>query len=345
VLACGIFLVAGCTGAELLLFVLAAECQMVFPLVTALTVTVGLWLLSVLIVALNGFHAPGETWGQFLATSPAGFAFVAAFTYNALGERRLRIHTTELLEELNQAHQQLQSYTDQVEELAVASRTQSYGRRDTRHPGHYLTVVNVQLETAMKLQERNPEAAAEAISVAKVQAAEALSEVRRSVAALRPAGLDAGFSEALALFIDSLRKSTDLKIHLETHSTERLPPEIEVVAYRVIQEALTNVRKHARARNVWIRLKADDQGFDGEIRDDGRGAKDFESQGSFGLQSMRERLGGAGGWLRTQSIPGEGFSVEFHIPPQHRRVTGDPVEAGSYGAGSTPPPARSRHTR
>jgi signal transduction histidine kinase len=312
-IALGMFLV-GCTGAELLLFVLAAECQLVLPLLAAFAATAGLWLLTVVVVALGHVSLQGESWGQFIATSPAGFAFVAAFTYNALGERRLRIQATQLLDELNQAHEQLQLYADQVEELTVARERNRIAGEIHDTLGHYLTVVNIQLETAQKLLDRSPQAARDAVITAKSQADEALSEVRRSVAALGPKALELGFPEALVRFVDSLRRSTNLKIHVDTHSGTRLRPEVEVVAYRVIQEALTNVRKHAGARNVWVRLEWDDDSFHCSIRDDGRGVDHLENQDSFGLQSMRERVGGAGGWLKTESSPGHGFLVEFHIP-------------------------------
>jgi signal transduction histidine kinase len=312
-IALGLFFV-GCSGAELLMFVLAAESQLLLPLPAALAATVGLWLLTVLAVALNPATLKGQSLGQFLATSPAGFAFVAAFTFNALSERRLRIQATQLLDELNQAHEQLQLYADQVEELAVARERNRIAGEIHDTLGHYLTVVNVQLESAQKLLNRNAQAAMEAITVAKGQADEALREVRRSVAALGPQALEVGFPEALGSFIDSLRQTTDLKIHVDIHSGSQLRPEIEVVTYRVIQEALTNVRKHARAENVWLRLEWDDDALEGSVHDDGRGIDDVESHDSFGLQSMRERVGGAGGRIRAESSPGNGFLIEFHIP-------------------------------
>jgi signal transduction histidine kinase len=305
---------AGCSGAELLMFVLAAESQLLLRLPAALAATVGLWLLTVLLVALNPSALKGQSFGQFVATSPAGFAFVAAFTFNAMSERRLRIQATELLEELNQAHKQLQVYTDQVEELAVARERNRIAGEIHDTLGHYLTVVNVQLETAQKLLSRNPQTALEAVTTAKGQADEALREVRRSVAALGPQALELGFPEALGRFIDSLARSTSLKIHVDTHGGGVLRPEVEVVAFRVIQEALTNVRKHAQAHNVWIRLEWDDDALEGSVRDDGHGVDDLDNQGSYGLQNMRERVGGAGGQIRTRSSPGNGFLVEFYIP-------------------------------
>ena len=314
VLATAILLVAGCTGSELLMFVLAAELQMVFSLRWAVAGTVGLWLLSVVCISISGLKSSGESFGEFLATSPAGFAFVAAFTHNALGERRARLRATELLQELNEANAQLRQYAEQVEELVVARERNRMAGEIHDTLGHYLAVINIQLETAKKLYERDPAASLAALSTAKSQATEALNEVRRSVAALRPAALEFGLAEALAHFVDSLRKTTSTNVHVETHTGGRLRPEVEVAVYRVIQEALTNVRKHAAAGNVWIRPRWDQEVFDGSVRDDGQGADVVDGSGSFGLQSMRERLGGVGGTLKTESRPGAGFLVTLHIP-------------------------------
>lgn len=317
---------AGCMGAELLMFVLTAELQLVLALRLALAGTVTLWLLTILAAALVGVSGSGQSLGEVIATSPAGFAFVAAFTHNALGERRQRLRATKLLHELNEAHAQLQFYAEQVEELAVARERNRIAGEIHDTLGHYLTVINIQLETAKKLQARDQSVAMEALTTAKTQAAEALKEVRRSVAALRPAALEMGLAEALAGFIDSLRNTTELEVHLETHSGGRLRPEVEVAAYRVIQEALTNVRKHAAAGNVWIRLRWNQDAFDGSIRDDGCGAGVVDGENSFGLQSMRERLGGVNGTLRIETRPGTGFVVAFHIPSPltTRRTASEP---------------------
>jgi signal transduction histidine kinase len=323
VITLGIYYLAGCGGAILLVYVLVAELQMVVSLQPALAGTVGLWLITTVPVAAgwNKYHYGAATefggtpgFGFVIATSLPGFAFVAAFTHNALGERRQRLIATRLLADLNQAHAQLQLYAEQVEELAAARERNRIAGEIHDTLGHYLTVINIQLETAKKIYDRDPRAAAEAIATAKTQATEALSEVRRSVAALRPAALDIGLAGALGPFIDALRRSSELSIHLDVDDGGRLRPEVEVVAFRVIQEALTNVRKHAAAHNVWVTLSWDSSSLGGSVRDDGRGADLVEDIESVGFVSMRERLGGAGGTLEVDSRPHHGFSVSFQIP-------------------------------
>jgi signal transduction histidine kinase len=306
----GLLFLANCMGAGLLIYILAAELQLRWRLRWAIVGTVGLWLLTVLSVWIGGVSTPYGSFAQFVATSPAGFVFVAAFTYGAVRERQQRFRATQLLEELNEAHDSL---------------------------GHYLTVINVQLETAKKLYGLRGEAGLEAVKNAKALAGECLNEVRRSVAALRPAPLELGLSEALAYLIESLRKTTDVAIHLESHGSGRLRPEVEAVTYRVIQEALTNVRKHAAASNVWLRLDWDSAELSGSVRDDGRGGLEAGNFGSFGLESMRERLATLGGTLATRSVPGEGFELSFNLPePLRARTSQDDLPAEGKAAIDAP---------
>jgi signal transduction histidine kinase len=324
-------------GSEILVYVLAAELQFLLPFRRAVMGTLVLWLA---LVAMALITAPAfiktDMWA-FVLGSPAGFAFVATFTRSAVTELVQRHRSNRLLEELNEAHSQLKAYADQVEELTVARERNRMAREIHDTLGHYLTVINVQIETAQKLRSRDPERAESALATAKRLATDCLNEVRRSVAALRPAALDdVGLSEALGHLINDLHRSTDLTIRIETQSEGTLRPEVEVTSYRVIQEALTNVRKHARARNVWLRLQWDHEWFTATVRDDGIGSdKQTVSDGAraFGLHGMHERVVKLGGTLETHSIPGEGFCVSVRIPHPLEVVT-DEVPASDDAVAS-----------
>lgn len=90
---------------------------------------------------------------------------------------------------------------------------------------------------------------------------------------------------------------------------------VKEALYRVTQEALQNVLRHARASQVSVRLANDDQGLVWEVRDDGQG---FDPSGNFpghvGLRSMRERVELVGGLWEVESAPGRGVSLRAHIP-------------------------------
>jgi signal transduction histidine kinase len=258
---------------------------------------------------------PGGS-AQFLLASPAGFAFVAAFTRGAVAELVQRYEATKLLDELNEAHAQLRAYADQVERLVVARERNRMAREIHDTLGHYLTVINVQIETAQKLRDRDAASSADALVTAKQLATECLNEVRRSVSALRPAALeDGGLLCAVDLLVEGLRGAAEFAIHLDVEGNGRLPVETEVTVYRAIQEALTNARKHARARNVWIKLAWEANCLVATIRDDGQGTKNDSTAdaASFGLQAMRERLSRVGGVLDIET-GGGGFCVTVTVP-------------------------------
>jgi signal transduction histidine kinase len=189
-------------------------------------------------------------------------------------------------------------------------------------------VINVQIEAAQKLSKYDAARSEAALATAKTLASECLAEVRRSVAALRPAALDGvALPEAIARLIDDLRRASGITIHVEGQGVGTLPPTVDVVVYRVIQEALTNVRKHAQARNVWLRTEWGRDWFTASVRDDGKGASLRCSEAGdaalgFGLRGMRERATATGGTLEIITAPGAGFCVLLRVPcvPDSLRV-------------------------
>lgn len=321
-------------GAEVLFYMLAAEIQFLLPLRLSIYATVGLWLLLVVNVSFVADPYFQHQMVQYWVTTITGFVFVAAFTRSAVTELIQRRRSTILLEELNETHAQLQRYADRVEELAVTRERNRMAREIHDTLGHYLTVINIQIESAQKLSNRDPERSREAMSTAKQLATECLNEVRRSVSALRPAALDdLSLSDAVSQLADEFRHCTDVTMHLQTKGEGTLQTSVEVIAYRAIQEALTNVRKHAAARNVWVSMEWNREQLVATIRDDGRGVlpepdtagyrlssplESVESEAgwhsSFGLHGMRERLARVGGDLEIETAPGEGFCVTLRIP-------------------------------
>ena len=135
---------------------------------------------------------------------------------------------------------------------------------------------------------------------------------------LRPAALDeGGLPAALREYLDVMQAENAIDVELET-ALERSPAsETQVIAYRIAQEALGNVRKHARARHVECAVSAVNDGILTRIADDGVGFDEDRSRptaGHLGMVSMRERAEIAGGWFRVTSSEGKGCVVEFWIP-------------------------------
>jgi signal transduction histidine kinase len=94
----------------------------------------------------------------------------------------------------------------------------------------------------------------------------------------------------------------------------RLAPETETIAYRLVQEALTNVIKHADARHTQVKLTENEQTVDISVRDDGRGFSTTDTTDGYGLLGMRERVSLAGGELEIESAPGAGCTIRASLP-------------------------------
>jgi signal transduction histidine kinase len=144
-----------------------------------------------------------------------------------------------------------------------------------------------------------------------------IRSLRHLIFELRPHVLDQdGLAPALRDYLESL--DADFEFTLEQQLRDEPDAELRVLLYRVAQEALTNIRKHAHARRVNVLLAEQDGGFLVRITDDGVGFTPPETlqsgRGHLGLSAMRERAEMAGGWCRLFSLPGAGTTVEIWVP-------------------------------
>ena len=144
-----------------------------------------------------------------------------------------------------------------------------------------------------------------------------LQDVRRLAVELRPKALDDfGLVPALERLTQTFAEQTGLAVDFEPAlAGERLPAEVETALYRIVQESLTNVVKHARARRVSVLLMRKDRAVVAVVEDDGRG---FDPQaprdGGFGLVGMRERVALLDGRLQVESREGAGTTLVVEVP-------------------------------
>ena len=144
-----------------------------------------------------------------------------------------------------------------------------------------------------------------------------LQDVRRLAVELRPKALDDfGLVPALERLVETFREQTGIDVDLEPRlGDDRLLPEIETALYRITQEALTNVVKHAHASRVSIVLTRRDGSVSAVIEDDGRGfAEEQGSENGLGLLGMRERVALVDGRLSVESSPGAGTTLSIEVP-------------------------------
>jgi len=143
-----------------------------------------------------------------------------------------------------------------------------------------------------------------------------LQDVRQLAVDLRPTALDDfGLVAALERLTASFSESTRIAVDFEAHLPQRLTPELETALYRIVQEALTNIVKHARARRVSVVLARKPGSVTAVIEDDGIGFDVGSARADgLGLVGMRERVALLGGRLAVESSPDAGTTLLAEVP-------------------------------
>src|SRR5258707_1025205 len=189
--------------------------------------------------------------------------------------------------------------------------------------GQLLASVHIALEDVGMAASQNPAQVPPKITKAKDLLYEIEEQLRRMSHELRPTLLDdLGVRAAVEFLSEGVARRTGLDIKLGISLDKRLEPAVETTLYRITQEALNNISKHAQAKNVWIEVSADGM-IECSIRDDGVGfdvASIFAQKGrvGLGLRGVQERLAAVGGNLVINSIPGRGTTLLVTIPKDGR---------------------------
>ncbi len=208
---------------------------------------------------------------------------------------------------------------EQVRRLAILEERDRLARELHDSLGQVLGFVNLKAKVAEALIARGRAAeAGEELSQMRTAVQEAYEEVRQAILSLRTAPQPRGLVAALREYVERMREQTGLDIRLEAPGEIRLSPAAETQVIRIVQEALTNVRKHARATRVWVRFAREGTGTLVTVSDDGQGFDLAQVQSApgarFGLVTMRERAESVGGTLTVDTAPGRGTTVRVFIP-------------------------------
>jgi signal transduction histidine kinase len=181
--------------------------------------------------------------------------------------------------------------------------------------GQALTSILLKLKSIE--DEGDPARLADAMAELRELVVATLQDVRALAVELRPKALDDfGLVSAIERLVETFREQTGMKVDLVPRlGTDRLPREIETTLYRITQEALTNVVKHAHASRVSIVLTRRDGAVSAVIEDDGRGIESGHRTGDgVGLVGMKERVALVGGRLVVESPPGGGTTLSIEVP-------------------------------
>jgi signal transduction histidine kinase len=270
--------------------------------------------LFAVVVLSNGMQS--GNWINALingVTAGTAILFVAVFAQLRLNEQQAREHAEQLTAELEEANMQLAAYAAQAEELAMTQERNRLAREIHDNLGHTLTIVNVQIEAAKVVMESDPGRALDALNKAQELTQKGLIRVRESVAALRESPVS---NRPLQEAIASLVKETQSNGIITEFEVAGEPPALEhkvaLALYRVAQEGLTNVRRHARASRVDVLLDFQPTEVCLEVKDNGVGAG--KTTGGFGLLGIRERMQLLGGKVEIRTGLGKGFCLSASVP-------------------------------
>ncbi len=182
--------------------------------------------------------------------------------------------------------------------------------------GQALTSILLRLRSIEESTKEKPELREEVLALREI-VVETLHDVRRLAVELRPKALDDfGLVPALERLAETFAEQTDVDVHLQAALGEdRLPAEIETALYRIVQEALTNVVKHAQARTVSVVLTRKGQSVVAVVEDDGRGFDPaMAGEDGLGLVGMRERIALLDGRVTVESSERGGTTVVVEVP-------------------------------
>lgn len=218
-------------------------------------------------------------------------------------------------EKLTQAHNQLKQYSLQIEALAAVQERNRIARDIHDSLGHALTSLNVQIQTVLKLWGHNPEEAHVFLEQAQQLGTIAMREVRQSVSALRAdEQSEPPLQESIATLLHEFRQSTGIAIQSCIHLTTTLPSDVHRTLYRLTQEALTNICKHAQATVVQLGLRTEVDKVYLAIADNGGGFFYDQITSGYGLQGMKERVAAMDGDFHLDTAPDQGCKIEIVLP-------------------------------
>lgn len=255
-----------------------------------------------------------ESWQMsvFQTNAIILFTLVLLFVF-LMVDALLSAHRSQ--QKLESAHAQLQQYALQVEGQAALQERNRIAREIHDSLGHALTAQTILLENVLLFWQQDTERAKSYLLKAKDSSYQALREVSRAVAALRDSPQpDQPLQTAITELVNKVCQSTPMTPACEITITTPLSSELSLAAYRIVQEALTNVVKHAQATQLSVKLSTKPQSLYVQVLDNGKGFDPSKNTTGFGLRGMKERAIALGGTCQIWSSPGAGCRISVILP-------------------------------
>jgi signal transduction histidine kinase len=273
---------------------------------------------SIYAAAAAGISTVVAGLGDSRSPAAESFAILAVFAASWLLGDNIRTRRA-YLRELEDRADRLEREREESIRRAAADEQARIARELHDIITHNVSVMTVQAAAAGDVFETQPGRVREALDSIESTGREALTELRRLLGSVRPEDGDTerapqpGLARLDAL-LDQVR-AAGLQVELAVEGKPReLPIGLDLSAYRIVQEALTNILKHAQASKASVRIRYEPDAVELEVVDDGRGPVQDETQSGQGIIGMRERAALVGGALRVGRAPGGGFAVDARIP-------------------------------
>ncbi len=296
--------------------ILVTRSSLIFQLPGRIVVTLLSFTLFILTILRKFQRFPLLPGGQdrfrfftfsFVVLFGLALVFVLLLMNTIVSERQSR-------EKLAAANEKLREYALRIENQATLEERNRIAREIHDSLGHSLTVLNLQLETALKLWQVNPVKAQSFLKRAKELGSETLHDVRQSVSTMRVYPLrEQSLDSAISALIEDCRHSTNIKFDCDIQISHRMADEVNTAIYRIIQESITNICKHAQATEVKLQLSVTLAHLHLLIQDNGIGFNLSQNTTGFGLQSMRDRTLAIGGDFNIESSLGCGSKIKVDV--------------------------------
>jgi signal transduction histidine kinase len=276
-------------------------------------------LVAVAVLFLYGGGDLHRSALPYAAGDLLGLVALLAVVYSLMTALKGRAARDRLIVELQDAQRQLRAAAARDVELAALRERNRLAREMHDSIGHALVLIAVKIEAAQRLQSVDPHRAEAQWEETKGLVRGTMGELRASLAGLRvPALEDGGFTAALRDLAAATERDRDLRVSVEiAEGADCLPGPVADVLYRVTQESLANVARHARARHAGVRLSMTERDVTLDVDDDGVGldATNANAAGRYGIVGMRERVEAANGLLAIGPRSGtRGTRVHAVVP-------------------------------
>jgi PAS domain S-box-containing protein len=233
--------------------------------------------------------------------------------------------------ELKQAEQKIEQAYGELRRLAerreeeIEEERKRIARDIHDELGQYLTGLKMRISILRMQPDISQQQLSAQISTMLTMLNDTISVVRKLASQIRPVQLSVGINAAIESLVGDLIKETKLICSFESDcSDDEIDEAISIVLFRLLQESLTNIRRHANAKTVDIELRQNQQGYQLKISDDGTGFDTRQNkEGHFGLLGMRERVNNLNGTMTLESILGQGTTITVSIPNPTKAIEDD----------------------